>query len=869
MKPMPKKKNFGNNHMNTNIQLAFFFITQLFVGTHGLAAEDIHLESGYLSITLNDKGQVVCLADDRSRTPNFMHATRDSALMKVKRYSGKTHMEPVACKVLEEDSGTTRLVLRYDKETSATVAITPKQWGFRMELVAARGLADIDEISWGPINTRCEGTVGAFFGLVRSDDTTLGMMSLEPNTDGLSLPYAEAAFWLPWQEGGSYLQLVSQDHTRSRILRGGTRSSDPAPRITPVGSAVALYSSPKGHELDVIEKIVVAEKLPHPKHRGVWSKRSPKILRPGIWGKFNSKNIDQYFDLTADLHGGEICGFHTMFGNWGHFEIDPKLYPKGMNGIRAAVERGRKKGVGLSMYTLTNFVQARSLPEPFISPIPHPDFETYDPESTLQNAIDIKTTRITLAKSSELVQIFKRLIRPTTQPDQRALLWIGNEFIHAKKFRIDGNTVILEDCERGHMMTTPATHATKARVRILYFAGYRSVFPGTLALNEAVAHNIGRVTREGQFSKVTFDGHESALQTGHGAYAMNRTYQIVYDANAERDLTMTGSRITNYCWHMISYISWGEHDMHKGFRGSMLDYRLRRQDQLSRSLMPHKMGQHYPTKASLEDMNWLCGLATGWDSGLELSVNADAFKKNPDHSAILKAVTLWEKARLSEKLTDDQKMRLRQVDCVYHIKENPDGSFAIVLKNRWRHEGVKILPPSTITFENSDQCRVEPTGIDLGWLHCPLVAASAALSDDIVVASDTKASIKVFYPGPDASGRERQAFQCVFRVPADAATGILNPRLSANGKTFVVPTEIKPGQYLAFTADLAIVHLYGTDHKLIRDIPIRHLNDLPGVPRGKPFDVEMFLPSAKKGTPSEARINLYTFQPLLQKRKRK
>ena len=848
--------------MKIPVKFAVIAVLQIAAGAGILAAEDIHLKAGHLSITLNDKGQVVHLADDRSEMPDFIHTIPSTSLVKVKRYSGKTYVDPVACKVLGENDGTTRLLLRYDKETSATVAITPKQGWFRMELVAAGGLADIDEISWGPINTRCEGPVGAFFGLVRSDDTTLGMMSLEPNTDGLKIPYAEAAFWLPWQEGGSYLQLVSEDHTRSRILRGGTRSSDPAPGITPVGSAVALYSSPKGHELDVIEKIVKMEKLPYPQHKGIWSKRSRDILKPGIWGKFNSKNIDQYFDLAADLHGGEICAFHTMFGNWGHFDVDPKLYPKGMDDIRAAVERGRKKGVGLTMYTLTNFVQSRSIPEPFIFPIPHPDFETYDPESTLRTAIDIKTTRITLAKSSEFVQVLQRLTRPTSKPDQRALLWIDNEFIHAKKFRIDGNTVILEDCERGHMMTTPATHATKARVRILYFAGYKSVFPGTLALNEKVAHNIGRVTREGGFSKAIFDGHESALQTGHGAYAMNRTYQIVYDANADRDLTMTGSRITNYCWHMISYISWGEHDMHKGFRGSMLDYRLRRQDQLSRSLMPHKMGQHYPTKASLEDMNWLCGLATGWDSGLELSVNADAFKKSPDHSAILKAVTLWEKARLSGKLTDDQKMRLRQVDCVYHIKENPDGSFSITLKKRWRHEDVKILPPSTIAFENADQCRVEPLSIDLGWLHCPLVATSAALSDDIVLASDTKASIKVFYPGPDASGRGRQAFQCVFRVPADAATGILNPRLSAYGETFVVPTEIKPGQYLAFTADLAIIHLYGADHRLIRDIPIRHLNDLPGVPRGKPFNAEMFLPSAKKGISSEARINLYTFQPI-------
>jgi hypothetical protein len=48
---------------------------------------------------------------------------------------------------------------------------------------------DIGRITWGPINTCCEGPVSEYFGLVRSDDTTLGMMSLEPNTEGLRLSF--------------------------------------------------------------------------------------------------------------------------------------------------------------------------------------------------------------------------------------------------------------------------------------------------------------------------------------------------------------------------------------------------------------------------------------------------------------------------------------------------------------------------------------------------------------------------------------------------------------------------------------------------------------------------------------------------------
>jgi len=850
------------------IRLSALIVLLLSLSSALHAAESVSLTAEHLRFVVDDQGRVVKLADDRSSVANFLHAKRATCLMRVQLYGQKSFMTPTACERLAtEEKGVTRLRLTYPKGISLTLSVTPKQGWFRLELLAAKGLAKIDTVSWGPINTRCEGPVGAFLGLVRSEDASLGMMSLEPNTDGLKVPYAEAAGWLPWKEGGSYLELVSQDHTRSRP-RSGMRSSDAVPGLTPLGSAVALYSSPKGCELDIIEKIVVGENLPHPKYRGVWSKRSKELLSPSVWGSFGMNNIDQYFDIVTDLHGNQLCGRHRMFGNWGHFDIDLKYYPKGMDDIRAIAKRGKAKKIGLTMYTLTNFVRPHSIAEPFISPVPDERLERHDTETTLAKKLEAKTGRLLLTRNSKFEQLLKEVIHSQNRHHSGVLLWIDNEFIHAQQFKLKGDTIVLENCERGHLKTIPAPHAAKARVRVVYFAGYSNVFPGTLSMNAEVAKHIGRVTREGQYSKVTLDGHESALQTGHGVYAMNQTCKIIYDANAGRELMMTGSRITNYTWHMLSYISWGENDMVKGFRGSMLDYRLRRQDQLSRSLMPHKMGQHYPNKASLEDINWLCGLAVGWDSGVEFSVNARSFTRNPDYAAIVKTVALWEKARLSGKLTDDQKMRLRQVDCVYQLTEKPDGRFVITLKKRWRHKDVKILPPSTIQLEKTNHCRVQPSSINLSWLHSPLVAISAALSDDIVVASDKEASLRVLYPGPDASGRERQVFQCVLRVPSNAPAGILNPRFSAKGKTFVVPVEIKPGQYLAFTADLAIVHLYGPKHRLIRDIPIRHLSDLPCVPRGKWFQVTMLLPSAKKGVSTTATVNLYTFQPILSKKQK-
>ncbi len=823
-------------------------------------AEKITLRAGHLSLTLNSQGQVSQLTENRSKTKNYIHPTLPTYLIKIKSYHSKKFLIPTHCKKIKFAKGTTYFRLNYPQKITATIAITPKKNWFRIEMVAATNLKQIDTLSWGPINTSCQGSVGAFFGIVRSPDATLGMMSLEPNTDGLKVPYTEAAFWLPWKDGGSYLQLVSQDHTRKRS-HGLMKTSIPVPGLTTIGSAVALYSTPKGRELDLIEKIVIAEKLPYPKYKGVWSKRSKKMLRPGIWRGFNAKNIDQYFDIASQFGGGEICGFHRMFGNWGHFDIDPKLYPGGKIQLRNAIKRGQKKGIGLTMYTLTNFTKSGTLAEPFISPIPHPGIKTYDVQTVVSEKFDAQTNSITIKKSKKLVQLLKSLSRRKKKGQPYILFWIDDEFILAQSIEFNQQKIVLKNCKRGYHRTLKKHHSSKAPVKICV-EGTKHIYPGTLALSQQIAANIGRVTHDNGFTKTTFDGHESALHTGHGAYAMNQTAKIVYDANVGRELLVTGSRITNYTWHIISYISWGEFDLHKGFRGSMLDYRLRRQDQLSRALMPHKMGQHYPAIATAEDMNWLCGLAAGWDSGLELSLNVKKFNRNREKKEILRIVALWEKARISGALTPQQKMKLRQVDCIYHIKEKNNGTFKITLQKRWRQKGVKILPPSSVTLTRANRCTIESKSIDLNWLHCPLVATSAALSDDILLSSDQEASIKVFFPGPDASGRERQAFQCVLRIDANQKTGIRNPRFTVQAKTFVVPTDVKPGQYLAFTADLAIVHLYSPKHQLLRDIPIRHLNDLPGVPRGKTFSVKVYLPAIQKNTTAKARMNLYSFQPI-------
>lgn len=56
------------------ILMKFVVVTvlQIVAGAGAFAAENINLKAGHLSITLNDKGQITRLSDDRSKTPDFI-----------------------------------------------------------------------------------------------------------------------------------------------------------------------------------------------------------------------------------------------------------------------------------------------------------------------------------------------------------------------------------------------------------------------------------------------------------------------------------------------------------------------------------------------------------------------------------------------------------------------------------------------------------------------------------------------------------------------------------------------------------------------------------------------------------------------------
>ncbi|MDR0391052.1 MAG: hypothetical protein LBH59_04025, partial [Planctomycetaceae bacterium] len=819
-------------------------------------------KAGDLRLAISQTGKIKSLTNIATNE-NYIASKTESYLLECGMYDGNDNTKkllPVSAKAEKKDNNSTTIELSYDHGIKLTVLITPKQGWFKMELVKADPVKEVSHVLWGPYQTTMKGQIAEWLGMNRSDDFSIGLLSLEPNTDA---PPRTAAFYT---KEGSSIQLIAYDHTRGRYISpqkhqiyyvfhyNKLRKAVPLP-VTVVGSAVALYGCPSGKktELSAIEKIVLAEKLPYPKYEGVWNKYSDAGQRFSIWTYYNENNFDTYLELSKTLSSKILCQRSNVFSNWGHFNIDPKVYPNGVAAIREDSKEARKSKMATTLYSMTTFLKPASEPEPYMSPIPDERLLTWRPEAKLAGNISATDTTITIQNSKDVEAIFRRT----------PVIRIDNEFIRYTKSKVDGDKIIIEEAKRGAFYTQATEHSDQSRTRFMVFSpGYYDVFfAGTLDMSNECSDCLSDLMIEGDFDNFIVDGYESCFETGYGTYASNIFMQRFYDklTKNNKEFLSTGSLLTNYSWHFFSHISWGEVDHRRGFRLSMLDYRLSRQWTLRRNLMPNKFGQYTnASKATAEDINWVMGLVAGWDSGVDLNLSYGELKRNPDYEQIVKHITLWEQAMSEKSLTEHQKMLLRQTDSIYKLTRKDDGGWDLKLDKRWQYDKVKILPPSVMnaTPVSDGVESVKPLSIDWSWTHNPAPYDEIGLSDDLVSRADGKeSSWKVTYPQYNDKGYfSGRHLQYVIRVPENAKSAVKNFRVAVNGKQMEILATLQPGQYLSIPNLVEIACVYDKNHQLLSETYFQ--GTIPHVNKGQTVTVTLSCDAVEKDATPEVIMNV-------------
>lgn len=816
-------------------------------------------QAGSLRLAVDRYGKITALEHIVSHT-DYIDPEEDSYLLECQKYGADTAeamLKPVSMKVIEKNNANAKIELTFDQGVKLTVLITAKKDYFRMELTDADPVADISQIIWGPYKTNMKGQIGEWLGLNRSNDFTIGLLCLEPNTDGITFMFMPVS--ARSTEQGSLVQLTSYDQTRGRFVRvkengyEHLRKSEPIPGLTVIGSSAALFGCPAGKEkeLDIIEKIELGEGLPHPTFEGKWIKRSKEGQKFCMWGGYTEENIGEYIELSRELSARILCRPGGFFSNWGHFNINPKIYPGGIHAMRGDSEEARKKGLGLTLYSLTTFLTPIQEPEPYLAPVPDDRLQTWRARTKLAGDIG-KDDKVIVLQNSENVSA-------TLSAASNKVIRIDNEIVKFKSFIVEGDKIIAGECQRGASYTTAESHKQDSDVRLLYVAGYANYYPGTISLSNEFSEKLSQILIEGDFDNFVVDGFESCMETGYGSYTGNVFMKNFYDRCVEnkKEVLVTGSNFNQYTWHITSHESWGEGDMERGFRGSMLDYRLYRQLQLMRNLMPHKFGQYYPDQATAEDIGWVMGLVTGWESGVDFSLNIKAIRENPEFERIVETFQLWEQARAENIFTEKQKMALRQTDVIYKLSQTPNGEWDLKFDHFWQNEKINVLPPSAMNAKplSGGLESVQSCTIDWSWTHNPGLYNEVGLSDDLIHRSGRKeTSWTVTYPSYEESKKShyptaKRYFQFLIRLDKNAPCAVNNFKVSVDDQVVEIPAGLQPGQYISIPHTMEFACIYNGDHQVIREVYIHR--PLPEIYKGKTSVIRLSCePADRKENPA-------------------
>lgn len=567
------------------------------------------------------------------------------------------------------DKGRGKLTLMY-KLAGVTVEllVTSKQTHLVLEVVKAQPANKVEAVIWGPYPNTISKIIGEIIGVVRDADVALGIQVLNIKTLGGDYPNSEGSTWSRGiaavsKNWGSSIQAYSMNRELNRTVDawGGQQVNMPVKPLkgeSVVGSKIAMFSCREPETLDRLERIELDEKLPHPTVKGVWIKKSPIYGRSYLISSFTENDIDEMIGYVK--RAGLISLYHEgPFKSWGHYILDSLQFPNGRAGLKNCVDKAHAAGLFLGMHTLTNFINTN---DPYVSPLPDSRLSVTG-SSALVKAVD--------ANQKEIEVVLPAYF-DNENGNSLHTVKIGIELIRYKSVTSSAPYKLL-DCQRGAFGTTPASHRAGEQVGKLFDHPYNVFFPD-LEMQREIAKNIADLMNETGVDHLDLDGHEGALASGQGDWAIELMAKDVYDQVKHEFLIGTSLSKTFY-WHIGSYYNWGE-PWYGGFKESMQQYRIDNQGLFDRNYMPHMLGWYLLAEnTTMPEMEWMLSRAAGYDAGFAMVARPEALRKNTLSGSLLDAIREWEAARHAKAFSALQREALKNPKNEFHLEKIADGKW--------------------------------------------------------------------------------------------------------------------------------------------------------------------------------------------------
>lgn len=757
----------------------------------GFAQSDLTVQLNDRNVTINNKGQFTYIGE-RNKVNNLLLTDSISSLLRIKRF-GQAHSEnPRKLSWVDKGKST---VLNFDfKDVKVEVLLTKHPDYLKFEVLNVQHEDKVELLQWGQIYTLLDDNVGQSLGAVYNSSDAVGLMGLNiKSTGGFEIDHRE-------RFGNAAQRLVKgsviQGFTRNRSKqRQDDNFIQELTEAVPVlgddaklkGSAFAFYTTDAASLPRVIEGIEQQEGLPHLTHSGEWIKRSLYSTSSKFIISFTEQNIDQCLDIAQ--RAGITNVYHPgIFKTWGTYQLDTKAFPNGTKSLALCSDKAKQRKMNLGAHTLTNFI---TTDDPLVSPKPHPGLQLAA-VTVLHKSIE-PGDNIVILKNSNLIKAYKKDDLLPSKTDNNVnqnreifAIRIGDEIIEYTEAKVSNSLIELSGCKRGAFGTVVSAHEKNQQVGRLASHAYK-VFFADINLQDSVAINLARFFNEGKLERISFDGVEGGVATGHNRYGGERFVDVFFKHLDNKNIVANSSDVMHYAWHYFSNESWGEPWWAKSFRESQLDHRLGVQKALKEDLLPRKMGQFsIKENTTLKDINWIMGLCAGFDNGVDFYVSPAIIKANPEGEQILTAIKRWETVRMMKTLSEEQKEQLRNVFTLYELTGdlNKPGLRRI---ETWAPEGGQLQK------END---------------RVTLPAHLLERKDNTVITFDYKHHSQVTEPGKPThsevvfnSAGENQPIRFVIRVSSTSKEKVEGLHLKSGINQLDIPFVLNPGDYVILDKD--------------------------------------------------------------------
>lgn len=430
---------------------------------------------------------------------------------------------------------------------------------------------------------------------------------------------------------------------------------EPLPGIDYIGSSVALWGSPDSIALlDVIQNIVLQEKLPYPTINGRWIK-DPAAFVPDALTAGNLN--DSIISYTHRLGFKAISLYDQGFlrpdrGNEGYidgknFERKPIKMTAGNKSHKEFSEMAAKYGIIIGRTPITNSLAPGTLDA---SPVPS-DSLSYQQKRILMNDMEPDDTIILVDDPKYLEEIASW----EGHCANLNMIKIGKELIHYLGVS-DEKPYRLLNVKRGYWNTTPSKHHRgdaiyKLQVTVNY--GYDGVIPN-MQLQDKIAEYYADVCRINGLAYYDFDGQEFLFNTGHGYYGAKRFFRKMFEHGKQIGvpyIRFTGATLSEGSWHYQSVWNVGGgknlYDADTREWGSTTSQGKDLRDVTFANFFPVGMGGNFPIKenSTVEQYEHIQAISVGVGTTYSLVLNQKDVESCPQKEAIFNVIRTWEDAR--------------------------------------------------------------------------------------------------------------------------------------------------------------------------------------------------------------------------------